>query len=104
MKHILAKCGLKSVEKIIGFVLKKGDPASVLQAHGNVVLCQKENTLNLSISKGFHFEVESLEDGLNKMLMMSFVLWIDYPNKVRTFFYFSGQTSWQKSHSQHYHG
>ena len=23
MKHILAKCGLKSVEKIIGFVLKK---------------------------------------------------------------------------------
>ena len=88
MKHILAKCGLKSVEKIMDFVLKKGDPASVSQTYGSVVLCQKENTLHLSIYKGFHFEVESLEDGLHKMLMMFFVLWIDYPNEVRTFFNF----------------
>ena len=49
MKQILAKCGLKSVEKItgIGSVLKNGEPASVSQTYGSVVLCQKDDTLHL---------------------------------------------------------
>lgn len=47
-------------------VLRKGDPANISQTYGSVVLCQKEDTLHLSIYKGFHFEVESIEYGLTR--------------------------------------
>ena len=86
MKQLIGKCGLKGREAIAPYLLKKGDPAVISQEYGSVVLCKHNNNLHVSVYKGFTFPVNSLAEGLNYVIMMFFLLHIDYPKASPTIF------------------
>lgn len=91
VKKVINSCGLKPGKHLaaIDVVIRKGDPAVVSANYGSVCLCVREDgTIFVCIYKGFNFEVKSVADGLNKMLMLFYILWIDFPSTLKTFFYF----------------
>ena len=86
VKQIISKCGLKGRDAIAPYLLKKADPAVISQEYGSVVLCLHKNNLHVSTYKGFTFPVTSLAEGLNYVIMMFFLLHIDYPKASPTIF------------------
>ena len=89
VKSMITKLGLKCVEKLAALIIQKGDPDIISQNHSHPVLCVRPvASLHLCIHDGYHFPVSTLAEGLSKMLMSYYVLWIDYPTGVRTFFNF----------------
>ena len=79
---MIGKCVLKGRDTIAPHLLKKGDPAIISKEYGSIELCKHKYFLHgsiVSIYEGFTFPVKSIAEGLNYMIMMFFLLHIDYP-------------------------
>ena len=81
---------------LINSIIRQGNPQTIGQDYGSVVLCLKNTSLYIA-ALDFYFEVPDLANGLVTMMKLFYALDIHYPTIARSLFAFLEHVSGKKN-------
>lgn len=84
---VIVKTGLRgALKKVSSLVLREGDETTTANKYGSVIVVCNAGKFYVTIYPGFVISCVSLESALSKMLMMFYVLNVEFPKSAASFF------------------